>query len=279
MALASFKPVTKGRRFRVDLVREEITRSKDEKSLLKILKKNSGRSQGQITTRHKGGRQKRYYRPIDFKRDKRNIEAKVIAIEYDPNRNVSVALIGFVDGEKRYILSPLNLKVGDAVMAAEKAPVRQGNALPLRSLPVGSLVHNVEMVPGRGGQIVRSAGSSAQIIAKEAAFVHLKLPSGEVRKFDQNAWATVGQLGNVDAKNVKLGKAGRSRLMGTRPTVRGVAQDPHSHPHGGGEGKSGIGMSSPKSPWGKPTMGNKTRKRKKSSNRYIVSPRTKRRRR
>ncbi len=278
MALITYKPVTKSRRFRIDLVRDEITRSKPEKSLTEILKKTVGRSNGRVVARHRGGVQKRYYRIIDFKRDKKDMEAKVIAIEYDPNRNVSICLVLYKDGEKRYILFPVGVKVGDKIVASKTAPIKPGNALPLSKIPVGSLVHNVEMTPGKGGQIVRSAGSSAQIIARESEFVHLKLPSTEVRKILQNCWATVGQLGNIDVKNVKLGKAGRSRLMGRRPTVRGVAQDPRSHPHGGGEGKSGIGMPSPKSPWGKPTLGKKTRKRKKLSNRFVVSAKTRRHR-
>lgn len=276
MALISYKPITKSRRFRIDLVRNEITKSEPEKSLTEILKKTVGRSHGQVVARHRGGIQKRYYRIVDFKRDKRDMEAKVIAIEYDPNRNVSICLVVYKDGEKRYILFPEGVKVGDKIIASKNAPIKPGNTLPLSKIPVGSLVHNVELVPGKGGQIVRSAGSSAQIIARESEFVHLKLPSTEVHKVLQNSWATIGQLGNIDAKNIKLGKAGRSRLMGRRPSVRGVAQDPRSHPHGGGEGKSGIGMKSPKSPWGKPTLGKKTRKRKKLSNKFIVSPKSRR---
>lgn len=220
--------------------------------------------------RHQGGRQKRFLRLIDWKRDKFNLPAQVIAVEYDPNRTADVALVQYADGERRYILRPEGLKVGDEIVSGDKAEVKTGNTLRLINIPVGTLVHNIELAPGKGGQIIRSAGTYATVAAYEDNFVHLKLPSGEVRKVLGKCLATVGQVGNLDWKNVKIGKAGRKRLMGIRPTVRGVAQHPASHPHGGGEGRSGVGMPSPKTPWGKPTMGKKTRKKNKYSNKYIV---------
>lgn len=240
-----------------------------------ILPKTGGRSSsGKISVRHKGGRHKRFYRKIDFKRNKFNIEAKVATIEYDPNRNAYIALLHYVDGEKRYILAPEGIKVGDKLVSGVDAPVKSGNSLPLKNVPVGLQVHNVELIPGKGGQIARSAGGYAVVAAKEGGYAHLRLPSGELRKVSVNSLATVGQVGNVDHKNLELAKAGRSRHLGIRPTVRGVAMSPRDHPHGGGEGRSGIGMSSPKSPTGKKTLGKKTRKAK-YSNKFILERRKK----
>lgn len=244
------------------------------KKLLKILKKHSGRNEsGKITVRHQGGREKRFLREIDFKRNKHDVPAKVENIEYDPNRTALVALLAYQDGEKRYILAPQGLKIGETVVSGEKAEVKIGNSLPLRKIPVGTVVHNIELVPGKGGQIARGAGGGAVIQGKEGEYAVLKLPSGEQRKVSLNCFATVGQVGNVEWKNIRVGKAGRKRHMGIRPTVRGVAQNPRSHPHGGGEGRSGIGMPSPKSPWGKPTLGKKTRKKKKYSDKLIIKRR------
>lgn len=246
---------------------------KSEKSLTTSLSKKSGRGMyGRITTRHRGGRPKRRLRIIDFKRDKFAIPARVAAIEYDPNRTVEIALLNYADGEKRYILAPLGLKVGNEVISGKGVEVKIGNAMPIGQIPVGASVHNIELVVGKGGQIGRSAGSATQILAKEKGFVHLKLPSGEIRKVGKECLATIGQLGKVERKTIKLGKAGQKRWRGVRPSVRGVAMDPRSHPHGGGEGRSGIGMPSPKSPWGKPTLGKKTR-RKKLSDKYIIKRR------
>lgn len=244
------------------------------RKLRKILAKKSGRdSSGQVSMRHQGGRQKRFLRIIDWRRNKFNLLARVLAIEYDPNRTAKLALVQYLDGEKRYILCPEGLKVDDQVASGEKVEIKVGNSLPLKNIPVGTMVHNVELYPGRGGQIIRSAGSGAMVVAREDSDTHLKMPSGEIRKVKSDCFATVGQVGNIDWKNVKIGKAGRKRLLGIRPTVRGVAQNPRSHPHGGGEGRSGIGMPSPKSPWGKPTLGKRTRKKKKYSNKYIVQRR------
>jgi large subunit ribosomal protein L2 len=243
------------------------------KKLLNIKKKHSGRdASGQVSVRHQGGQQKRYIRTIDFKRNKFNITGKVIAIEYDPNRTCDIALVQYPDGEKRYILAPEGLKVLDTVVSGKGADIKTGNALCLSEIPVGTFVHNIELTPGRGGQIARGAGTAAIISAKEGEFVHLKLPSGELRKVRAEAMATVGQLGNIEWKNEELGKAGRSRHMGIRPTVRGVAQNPRSHPHGGGEGRSGIGMPSPKTFAGRKAVGN-TRKKKKYSDKYILTKR------
>lgn len=244
------------------------------KGLSEILSKHSGRDMfGHVSVRHQGGRHKRFYRVIDWKRDKDGIGGRVVSVEYDPNRSADVALIWYADGEKRYILAPEGLKVGNTVIAAVRAEVTVGNVLTLANMPVGTLVHNVEVKPGRGAQMIRSAGTGATVLAAEGNVVQLKLPSGEIRAFDAKCRATVGQVGNVNWRNRFIGKAGRSRHMGRRPTVRGVAQNPRSHPHGGGEGRSGIGMSSPKSPWGKRTLGKKTRKRKKYSDKYIVQRR------
>lgn len=238
---------------------------KPVKKLMKILKKNSGRdNSGQVSVRHQGGRQKRFYRIIDFKRNKRDMEAKVIRIERDPNRNSFIALVKYKDNELRYILYPHNLKVGDKIIASEKADIKTGNALLLKNIPIGTLVHNVELYVGKGGQMIKSAGAAASVIAKEEKYTQLKLPSGEVRRFFNDCWATVGQLGNIKFKDEIIGSAGRKRLMGIRPTVRGTAQDPRSHPHGGGEGRSGEGMH-PKTPWGKSARGTRTRNKNKWS--------------
>ena len=271
MGIRVYKPTSSARRFMSVLTFEELTKKKPEKSLTEHLKKHSGRnSQGKITVRHQGGGNKKTYRIIDFKRDKKDIPAKVTAIEYDPNRSAFIALLTYADGEKRYILAPLDLKVGDKVVAGENVDIKPGNALPLRSIPVGTLIHNVEIKPGKGGQLVRSAGMSAQLMAKEGAFAQVRLPSGEVRRIPIDACATIGTVGNTDHENVRIGKAGRTRHMGVRPTVRGVVMNPNDHPHGGGEGKSPVGMPAPVTPWGKPALGYKTRKHKKYSNRLIV---------
>ena len=271
MAIRVYKPTSPARRHMSVLTFEEITKKAPEKSLTETLKKHSGRNaQGKITVRHQGGGNRRKYRVIDFKRNKLDIPAKVTAIEYDPNRSAFIALLTYADGEKRYILAPLDLKVGDKVIAGENVDIKPGNALPLRSIPVGTLIHNIEIKPGRGGQLVRSAGLSAQMMAKEGAFAQVRLPSGEVRRIPIDAYATIGTVGNTDHENVRIGKAGRTRHMGIRPTVRGVVMNPCDHPHGGGEGKSPVGMPAPVTPWGKPALGYKTRKHKKYSNRLIV---------
>jgi len=254
---------------------EEITKDKPEKSLLKPLKKQAGRNfRGKITVRHRGGGAKRRLRVIDFKRDKFDIPGRVAAVEYDPNRSARIALIFYVDGEKRYILAPLGLKVGDTIMSGKNAEIRPGNTLPMNQMPSGTEIHNIEMIPGKGGQMVRSAGSSAQLMAKEGEYVLLRLPSGELRRVRSGCMATVGQIGNIEHQNISLGKAGRKRHMGWRPTVRGSAMTPRDHPHGGGEGRSPIGMPGPKTPWGKPALGYKTRK-PKASDRMIVKRRGK----
>ena len=271
MAIRVYKPTSAARRFMSVLTYEEITKKTPEKGLTEYLKKNAGRnSQGKITVRHQGGGNKIKYRIIDFKRDKREIPAKVAAIEYDPNRSAFIALLNYADGEKRYILAPLGLNVGDTVVAGAEADIKPGNALPIENIPVGTLIHNVEVKPGRGGQLVRSAGAYAQLMAKEGAYAQVRMPSGEVRKVPMNAYATIGTVGNIDHANVRIGKAGRTRHMGIRPTVRGVVMNPCDHPHGGGEGKSPVGMPAPVTPWGKPALGLKTRKHKKYSNRLIV---------
>jgi len=244
------------------------------RKMLKILPKRSGRNvSGKITTRHQGGREKRFLRRIDFKREKFDIPAKVKTIEYDPNRNANIALLFYQDGEKRFILAPQDLQIGDEVVSGPKAEIKTGNALPLEKMPIGTVVHNVELRSGKGGQLVRGAGTGAIVQSREGGFVVLKLPSSELRRIPEKALATVGQLGNIELKNRKLTKAGQKRHMGVRPTVRGVAQHPGSHPHGGGEGRSGIGMPSPKSPWGKKTLGKKTRKKKKYNQRLIIKRR------
>ena len=271
MAIRVYKPTSSARRFMSVLTFEEITKKTPEKSLTEYLQKNAGRNkQGKITVRHQGGGNKVKYRIIDFKRDKRDIPAKVAAIEYDPNRSAFIALLFYADGEKRYILAPLGLKVGDTVVASETADIKPGNALPISAIPVGTLIHNVEIKPGRGGQMARSAGMSAQLMAKEGQYAQVRLPSGEVRKVPMNAMATIGTVGNTDHELVRIGKAGRTRHMGIRPSVRGVVMNPCDHPHGGGEGKSPVGMPAPVTPWGKVALGLKTRKHKKYSNKMIV---------
>jgi large subunit ribosomal protein L2 len=257
---------------------EELSQIRPEKSLLRPLKRKAGRnSRGKITVRHRGGGHKRRYREIDFKRDKFGVPGRVTTIEYDPNRSARIALVTYADGEKRYMIAPVGLLVGDMVMSGPEAEIQVGNALPIASIPVGSTIHNIELHIGKGGQMVRAAGTSAQLLAKEGRYAHIRLPSGEVRLVNVQCMATLGQVGNTDHGNIKLGKAGRKRWLGFRPSVRGSAMDPASHPHGGGEGRSPIGMSSPKSPWGKPTLGKKTR-RNKSTDKWIVRRRGKKRR-
>jgi large subunit ribosomal protein L2 len=257
---------------------EEITRSEPEKSLLRPLRKRAGRNfRGKITVRHRGGGHKRRYRVIDFKRDKAGVPGRVATIEYDPNRSARIALVVYADGEKRYIIAPLGLRVGDMVMSGAQAEIRVGSALPIANIPVGTTIHNIELQVGKGGQLARAAGTSAQLLAKEGRYAQIRLPSGEVRLVNVECMATIGQVGNTDHGNIKLGKAGRKRWLGIRPTVRGSAMDPASHPHGGGEGRSPIGMPGPKTPWGKPTLGYKTR-RNKSTDKWIVRRRGKKRR-
>ncbi|MDO8588632.1 MAG: 50S ribosomal protein L2 [Armatimonadota bacterium] len=270
MALKQFKPTSPARRFFTVSTFEEVTKKDPEKSLLRPLKKSGGRnSEGRMTARHRGGGHKRQYRVIDFKRDKIDIVGVVEAIEYDPNRSARIALIKYADGEKRYIVAPLGLKPGDRIVSAEQADIKVGNALPLRSIPLGAIVHNVELYPGKGGQLARSAGNGVQLMAKEGKYASLRLPSGEMRMVLQDCKATIGQVGNVDHENISYGKAGRTRWLGQRPHVRGVAMNPRDHPHGGGEGKSPIGRKSPCTPWGKPALGRKTR-RSKPSDRLIT---------
>jgi large subunit ribosomal protein L2 len=254
---------------------EEITKSTPERSLIIHPRGHGGRdNKGRISVRHRGGGNRRYIRILDFKRDKQNIPAKVSAIEYDPNRTARLALLNYADGEKRYIVAPLGIKVGDTLLSGPQAEIRPGNNLPLANIPVGTLVHNVELKPGKGGQLVRSAGGSAQVLAKEGEYAQIRLPSGEVRLVSQVCFATIGQVGNLDHNNIKLGKAGRKRHMGIRPTVRGTAMSPRDHPHGGGEGRQPTGMPGPKTPWGRPARGYKTR-RNKSTDKYIVRHRSK----
>ncbi len=270
MALRKIKPTSPGRRFQTYDTFEDISRSQPEKSLVQALKKTGGRNaKGRVTCRHRGGGHKRRYRVIDFKRNKMDVPAKVAAMEYDPNRSARIALLHYVDGEKRYIVAPQGLAVGDTVIASEAADIKPGNVLPLRNMPLGTQIHNVELRPGKGSQLVRSAGSYAQLMAKEGRYAHVKLPSGEVRMILIDCQATVGQVGNVEHGNISLGKAGRKRWLGRRPKVRGVAMNPVDHPMGGGEGKSSGGRH-PCSPWGQPTKGFRTRKKRKVSNRYIV---------
>ena len=271
MGIRKYNPYTPSRRNMTSSDFAEITASKPEKSLTVSLKKNAGRNnQGKITVRHHGGGSRRKYRIIDFKRRKDNIPAKVLTVEYDPNRTANIALICYADGEKAYILAPNGLEVGQTVMNGEQAEVRTGNCLPLQNIPVGTEVHNVELYPGKGGQLVRSAGNSAQLMAKEGKYATLRLPSGEMRMVPIICRATVGQVGNIDHELVNIGKAGRKRHMGIRPTVRGSVMNPNDHPHGGGEGRTGIGRPGPVTPWGKPALGLKTRKKKKQSNKLIV---------
>lgn len=274
MAIKKFKPTSPGRRFMTVSSFEEITKKEPERSLVETLKNKAGRNaNGRITSRHRGGGHKRKYRIIDFKRNKDGIPAKVVAIEYDPNRSANIALLQYKDGEKRYILAPLGLVVGDMVESGENADIKPGNALPLSHMPVGTTVHNVELIPGNGGQLVRSAGTSAQLMARENGFATLRLPSGEMRMVKEECKATIGQIGNLDHENLSIGKAGRSRWLNKRPHVRGVVMNPVDHPHGGGEGKAPIGRTSPVTPWGKPTLGYKTRRKKKDSDKYIVKRR------
>lgn len=274
MAIKIYKPVTPGLRGMTGYTFEEITKTVPERSLLVVRKKHSGRNnQGRVTVRHQGGGNRRFIRMVDFKRNKLNVPAKVVAIEYDPNRTARLALLVYADGEKRYILSPVGLKVGDTVVAGAGVDIRPGNSLPISNIPVGTMIHNIELYPGRGGQLVRSAGAAAQLLAKEGDFAQVRLPSGEVRLVRQVCYATIGQVGNLDHGNIKLGKAGRKRHMGIRPAVRGTAMSPRDHPHGGGEGRQPVGMPGPKSPWGKPTRGYKTR-RNKTTDKYIVRRRS-----
>lgn len=271
VAIKRYKPYTPSRRHMTVSAFDEVTKSTPEKSLVVHIKKNSGRNnQGKITVRHKGGGAKIKYRMVDFKRNKDNIPAKVVGIEYDPNRTANIALIVYADGAKSYILAPVGLKVGDTVMSGVEAEVRIGNTLPMRAIPIGANIHNIEMKPGKGGQLVRSAGNVAQLMAKEGKYATVKLPSGEMRMLPLDCRATIGQVGNIDHELIHIGKAGRKRHMGIRPTVRGSVMNPNDHPHGGGEGRAPIGRPSPMTPWGKPAMGYKTRKKHKASNKYIV---------
>lgn len=278
MAVKTYKPTSPGRRGMTGATFEEITKARPERSLLAPLRKSGGRgTQGRITVRHRGGGAKRHYRIVDFKRDKIDIPAKVAAIEYDPNRSARLALLHYADGEKRYIIAPLDLRVGDTVLASSTAEIRTGNTLPIANIPLGTLIHNLELQEGRGGQLVRSAGTAAQLLGKEGDYAQVRLPSGEVRQIRQTCRATIGEVGNLDHSNIKLGKAGRKRHLGIRPTVRGTAMTPRDHPHGGGEGRQPVGMPGPKSPWGKPTRGFKTRQNKKTD-KFIVKRRGKKRR-
>ena len=271
MAIKTYKPTSPARRFYTTASFDEVTKKTPEKSLLVEKKKNAGRNnQGRITVRHRGGGNRVKYRIIDFKRNKDGIPAKVVGIEYDPNRSAYIALLNYADGEKRYILAPLGLNVGDTVMSGPNAEIKVGNALELKDMPVGSVIHNIEMTPGQGGQLVRSAGMEARLMAKEGRYATIKLPSGEMRLVLANCKATIGQVGNQEHEIVSIGKAGRTRHMGIRPTVRGSVMNPCDHPHGGGEGKSPVGRKSPLTPWGKPALGKKTRNTKKQSNKLII---------
>jgi large subunit ribosomal protein L2 len=276
VAIKKYKPTSAGRRFMTVSTFEEITTDQPEKSLLAPLSKQAGRNnQGKITTRHHGGGHKRKYRIIDFKRTKDGIPGSVATIEYDPNRSANIALIHYADGEKRYILAPKGLKVGNEVMSGVGADIKVGNSLPMENIPVGTVIHNIELKSGKGGQLVRAAGTEAQLLGKEDDYVVVRLSSGEVRRIRKECRATIGQVGNLDHELINIGKAGRSRWLGNRPTVRGSAMNPNDHPHGGGEGKAPIGRKSPMSPWGKPTLGYKTRKKNKASDKYIVRRRKK----
>jgi len=275
MAVKKYKPTTPGQRGMSGYTFEEITKSTPERSLTVSLGRHGGRNAyGRVTVRHRGGGNRRLVRKVDFKREKLGIPARVFAIEYDPNRTARLALLHYADGEKRYILAPIELKVGDVLLSGPNAEIRAGNCLPIANIPVGTLIHNIELKAGRGGQIVRTAGGSAQLLGKEGDFAQIRLPSGEVRMIHQVCYASIGTIGNIDHSNVKLGKAGRRRHKGIRPTVRGSAMSPRDHPHGGGEGRQPIGLPGPKSPWGKPTLGYKTRRNKKT-NQYIVRRRSK----
>ncbi|MBE6022521.1 MAG: 50S ribosomal protein L2 [Cellulosilyticum sp.] len=276
MGIRKYRPYTPSRRHMTSSTFEEITKTTPEKSLVVKLKKNSGRNnQGKITVRHRGGGATIKYRIIDFKRNKDGVPARVVGIEYDPNRSANIALIAYADGEKAYILAPVGLKVNDVVMNGKEAEIRVGNCLEMKDMPVGATIHNIEMKPGKGGQLVRAAGMSAQLMAKEGKYATVKLPSGEMRLLPINCRATIGQVGNIDHELINIGKAGRKRHMGIRPTVRGSVMNPNDHPHGGGEGRSPIGRPNPCTPWGKPALGYKTRKKNKHSNKYIVRPRNK----
>ncbi|MDP2859545.1 MAG: 50S ribosomal protein L2 [Bacillota bacterium] len=274
MPVKGFKPTSPGRRFATVVDTEDITEAEPEKALLRRLENRAGRNvHGRITVRHRGGRSKRMYRVIDFLRDKDGVPAKVDSIQYDPTRSARIALLAYADGEKRYIIAPLGLKNGDVVVSGPTADIKPGNALPLKAIPTGVFVHNIELFPGKGAQIARSAGASVQLMAKEGEMALLRMPSGEQRYVSVDCRATVGQVGNIEHENISLGKAGRKRHMGIRPAVRGVAMNPVDHPHGGGEGKSPIGMPGPVSPWGQPTLGFKTRTKKKASSKYILKRR------
>lgn len=276
MGIKKYRPTSPGRRFMSVSTFEELTTDTPEKSLLAPLPKRAGRNhQGKITVRHQGGGHKRQYRVIDFKRNKDGIPAKVATIEYDPNRSARIALLHYVDGEKRYILAPNGIRVGDTIVSGPTADIRPGNTLPLVNIPVGSTIHNIELKPGKGGQLARAAGASAQLMAKEGEYANVRLTSGEMRLVRLECRATIGQVGNLDHENINVGKAGRSRWLGIRPTVRGVVMNPVDHPHGGGEGRAPIGRKSPMSPWGKPTLGKKTRKKNNPSDKYIVRRRKK----
>ncbi len=274
MAVKVYKPITPGQRDMTGYTFEEITKSRPERSLVVNLRRSGGRNNlGRVTVRHRGGGNKNFIRLVDFKRNKLQVPARVAAIEYDPNRTARLALLVYADGEKRYIVAPQGLRVGDTIVAGPGVEIRPGNSMPIANIPVGTMVHNVELQAGKGGQLVRAAGAAAQLLAKEGDYAQLRLPSGEVRLVRQMCYATIGQVGNLDHSNVKLGKAGRKRHMGIRPTVRGTAMSPRDHPHGGGEGRQPTGMPSPKSPWGKPTLGKKTR-RNKTTDKYIVRRRS-----
>ena len=275
MAIRKINPTTPGQRFMTVSAFEEITKTTPEKSLTTDLRSKAGRNNtGKITVRHQGGGARRKYRIIDFKRNKDNVPAKVATIEYDPNRSANIALLHYADGEKRYIIAPLGLTVGETIVSGDGADIKVGNALALRNIPVGTMIHCIELKPGKGAQLVRSAGNAAQLMAKEGKYAQVRLPSGEVRLIPISAKATIGQVGNIDHANIQLGKAGRKRHMGIRPTVRGSVMNPCDHPHGGGEGKSPIGRPGPVTPWGKPALGYKTRKKKNPSNKYIVRRRS-----
>lgn len=277
MPVKAYKPTSAGRRDMTGFTFEEITKKKPERSLTTAIRKTGGRNNtGRVTVRHRGGGTKRRYRIIDFKRNKSDVKAEVIAIEYDPNRSARIALVQYEDGEKRYIIAPIGLQVGMVIGNGELAELRPGHAMQLKDIPVGTVIHNVEMKPGKGGQIARAAGTSAQLLAKEGIYVTVRMPSGEMRLIHEDCMATIGQVGNTEHGNIKLGKAGRRRWLGWRPSVRGTAQDPASHPHGGGEGRSGIGMAAPKTPWGRPALGVRTRSNKRSDA-FIIRRRGKRR--
>ena len=277
MGIRKYRPYTPSRRHMTSSTFEEITKTTPEKSLVVKVKKNSGRNnQGKITVRHRGGGATIKYRIIDFKRNRKDgVPAKVVGIEYDPNRTANIALLSYADGEKAYILAPVGLKVGEVLMSGSEAEIKVGNCLEMKDMPVGTTIHNIEMKPGKGGQLVRAAGMSAQLMAKEGKYATVKLPSGEMRLLPINCRATIGQVGNIDHELIKIGKAGRKRHMGIRPTVRGSVMNPNDHPHGGGEGRSPIGRPNPCTPWGKPALGYKTRKKNKQSNKYIVRARNK----